>query len=848
MKATKLRRLVYRAMQLPNPDEPEPEHLGCIEVGAFQPADSPAAVADIAGRIAKLIQVLYTVFPPEEVARFDFLTFPDYLQAVTRVDQLRERFNFKETTRHRELVEARRDGLLTRRDAVERIEDARHQAHRVTMERQRQAEAYRREQLDIMAAHGDRKTEEQRQREAWREEQRRQRDDANKQHSRQLAQANAEHRERLALWNERERADAHRHATGNAVARLEDQRQALENDGAAVADSIAWVERERRYIGHDQAEQQLDRLYEKARTINQKRHLLTQELERAEETHARGLPVRLHPRQFEIPQIAAPEFQAVPRPDRSPGGDVYRALLEIMPEHIEPPHIDTTPATIAQIDGEIDILNRQLAHIDDDLTIPPHEKKKQRFLALYSPDYFRADGEGYLAYLQAVCAETGFPLAAFFYLWLPYLLPERERQKHTYIIGQTGSGKSELLKALIHTDTRRPLDPAAPCVVVIDPKGDFADQVAAWPEAAESGRLIYVRPDIGRNLIPTINPFELADKSPHAAELAAEQFAAVFEELLRRDGAKLTMHMRTLLVPCLTVLLRLQNTSLETLKTFMDDSRNQKLIECGMHAANPAHRQFFEHEFKNTAYKPTKEALLVRLQRILNSNILRRMLVGHSTIDLEKATRERKIIIFSLPKGDVGVDTTPTFGVFLVAMLQAIVIRRRPHERVPCHLFIDECQNFLTPSINTILNESGRSFKLSLTLAQQYFGQGMDAELASAIAQNTAIHMVGKSNSDMLKKAAVALGIPQEDVRHPLTTGVFLSHTTYNNRTTRIRIPSTLVDRNYCIKPKRWGEVLAQQHADYYRPITGGDDHAPIITPEGDAPTTSRPVPDLEFE
>jgi hypothetical protein len=55
---------------------------------------------------------------------------------------------------------------------------------------------------------------------------------------------------------------------------------------------------------------------------------------------------------------------------------------------------------------------------------------------------------------------------------------------------------------------------------------------------------------------------------------------------------------------------------------------------------------------------------------------------------------------------------------------------------VPVHLFIDEFQNYIAPSIAEILSES-RKFGLHLTMAQQYLGQRMDAEFRRGILANT---------------------------------------------------------------------------------------------------------------
>ena len=56
-------------------------------------------------------------------------------------------------------------------------------------------------------------------------------------------------------------------------------------------------------------------------------------------------------------------------------------------------------------------------------------------------------------------------------------------------------------------------------------------------------------------------------------------------------------------------------------------------------------------------------------------------------------------------------------------------------ERKDFYLYIDEFQNFITPSIATILSEA-RKYRLSLTLAHQYIGQlveGNDTKIRDAV-------------------------------------------------------------------------------------------------------------------
>lgn len=62
--------------------------------------------------------------------------------------------------------------------------------------------------------------------------------------------------------------------------------------------------------------------------------------------------------------------------------------------------------------------------------------------------------------------------------WRKYRISEGHRYKHTYIVAGTGAGKSEFLKTLIWQH----IIYGKTAMVVLDPNGDFAEQVAKFKD------------------------------------------------------------------------------------------------------------------------------------------------------------------------------------------------------------------------------------------------------------------------------------------------------------------------------------------------------------------------------
>ncbi|TAN71015.1 MAG: RepB family plasmid replication initiator protein [Magnetospirillum sp.] len=84
---------------------------------------------------------------------------------------------------------------------------------------------------------------------------------------------------------------------------------------------------------------------------------------------------------------------------------------------------------------------------------------------------------------------------------------------------------------------------------------------------------------------------------------------------------------------------------------------------------------------------------------------------------------------------------------------------RKGRKVVPIHAFIDECQNFLTPSVKIIM-EQARKFGLHFTLAQQHFGQDMNPEILAAVVGNTAVKVCGMNDVKTLKPMDERMGVP----------------------------------------------------------------------------------------
>ena len=356
-------------------------------------------------------------------------------------------------------------------------------------------------------------------------------------------------------------------------------------------------------------------------------------------------------------------------------------------------------------------------------------------------------------------------LCGYLFRRFPLRLPA-DKILNAYIVASSQSGKTKLLKLFAHsTITRR-----EEALIVIEPAGDASRQVALWSECGD--RLIYVdlSLDLSRAWSSTRFRYtgQAEDISPAAIDVktvVAQQLLTAFQEVLGTGaGAELSKNMRTIIMPCLMVLLDFPRATLRDLRRFMDDTRNGDLVAF----ARTRHHyedvpEFFTQGFHSKHYRETKDAVQAKLQSLFSSGKFARLTCGPSTFMLEKAIEERKIIIFNLAEGSFGEQEGSAFGRLIVAMLQGIAVRRdKQDKRIPIWVIIDEFHNFTTRSMEKIITQAAK-YRLYLTMAGQQIGQVTSKEIRDAIL-NVSV-LIGERNAPTFHgPVASMLNVSPEDI------------------------------------------------------------------------------------
>lgn len=422
-------------------------------------------------------------------------------------------------------------------------------------------------------------------------------------------------------------------------------------------------------------------------------------------------------------------------------------------------------------------------------------------------------------------------LADFFLAKRRFRIPTKERSKHTYIVAKSGYGKSELKKTLVRLDILK----GDSAVIVLDPNGDFAKEIAqfkenASPEKAE--QIVYIDPTLSPFKLPVINPFDVvADNDLEFGKSVSRMFdllKSTFEEL----NTKLTSPMELLLQMCIPVIFEKEDGTLMDLYRFMFDDQNSDLVEMGKNSRNLASRRGFESgDFHHMRYNISKDGLKSRLMRILVNDVMTNLVCGKTSIDIDKAIQEKKVIIFNLSKGGLGGDLSKVYGRFVLDYILGLAFSRATQEkkeRTECRVYIDEFHNYTTASMKTAFEEC-RKYKFNLTVATQTVGQEMSTEFCNSVLGNTHVKIIGGAGHSSRSAMSREMGINNKDIAdtagispdvlRELAVGEYVVQIG-NKKPFKMTNRTKTLDSRNAMSPEDWNRIANQQLKKYYVDIT----------------------------
>lgn len=295
-------------------------------------------------------------------------------------------------------------------------------------------------------------------------------------------------------------------------------------------------------------------------------------------------------------------------------------------------------------------------------------------------------------------------------------IKEKDRLQHMYIIGQTGTGKTTLLKNLAIQDIK-----SGKGLAVIDPHGEFVEDLLDSIPQERIDDTIYFNPADSRYPIG-FNVLEV--KNPEHKHLVASGLMAIFTKIWANVWSA---RMEYILDNCVMALLDTPSTTLMGIPRLLVDKEYRRMIVSNI--KDPVVRSFWVNEYEAWDQKFRNEAIVPIQNKVgqFLSTKMARNIVGQSksTLDIEDIINNRKILLVNVSKGLIGEDNSALLGAMLVTKIQLTAMERvrvDREERHPFFLYVDEFQNFATDAFATILSES-RKYGLALIIAHQYINQ-----------------------------------------------------------------------------------------------------------------------------
>ncbi len=307
-----------------------------------------------------------------------------------------------------------------------------------------------------------------------------------------------------------------------------------------------------------------------------------------------------------------------------------------------------------------------------------------------------------------------------------------DRRRHIYIIGKTGTGKSELLKEMVKQDIK-----GGHGVCVIDPHGDLIDDIIKYipPERAEE--VIYFDPS------ETERPMGLNLLEAHTEDQKHFITTAIINLMYKlydpqRTGIIGPRFEHAVRNGMLTVMYEPGATFVEVMRILQDSKYVQEILP---KVQDPIIRRYWTDQIAQTSDFHKSEVLdyiVSKFGRFVTNKTMRNIIgQSKSAFDFRQVMDEGKILLINLSKGKLGEENSSFLGLVLIPKILVAAMSRQEipeDKRRDFYLYVDEFQNFATPDFATILSEA-RKYRLNLTVANQFIGQ-MDEEVKNAVFGN----------------------------------------------------------------------------------------------------------------
>ncbi len=307
----------------------------------------------------------------------------------------------------------------------------------------------------------------------------------------------------------------------------------------------------------------------------------------------------------------------------------------------------------------------------------------------------------------------------------------KDRQRHMYVIGKTGMGKSTLLENMAVQDIQN-----GEGLAFIDPHGSAAETLLSYIPPERVNDVLYFAPS------DTAHPISfniMEDVGPDKRHLVVSGLMSVFKKIWVDAWSA---RMEYILSNTLLALLEYPDSTLLSVNRMLADKNYRELVV--KNVTDPAVKSFWVDEFAKYTERFAAEATPAIQNKIgqFTSNPIIRNIIGQpkSSFDIRQMMDDKKILIMNLSKGLIGETNANLLGsmlttrIYLAAMSRADLSPEKMRMAPNFYFYVDEFQSFANATFANILSEA-RKYHLNLTIAHQYIEQ-MEEEVRNAVFGN----------------------------------------------------------------------------------------------------------------
>lgn len=332
---------------------------------------------------------------------------------------------------------------------------------------------------------------------------------------------------------------------------------------------------------------------------------------------------------------------------------------------------------------------------------------------------------------------------------------EKDRLRHFYVIGQTGTGKSTILDNMIIQDIKN-----GNGACFIDPHGSDVQIILANIPPERIGDVIYFDPsNIERPM--ALNMLEYDTNHPEQKTFVVNELFSIFQKLYGESNPESMGPMFEQYFRNATMLViedpETGNTLLDVSRVLVDkEFRELKLSKCKNPVVVNAWRENLEKAGGEASLQNVVPYITSKFDVFLANDIMRPIIAQEkSSFNFREIMDNKKILLVNLSKGRLGEINSNLIGLILVGKILMAALSRVDSfgkEMPPFYLYIDEFQNITTPSISSILSEA-RKYGLSLNIAHQFIDQLSDSIRESVFGNVGTIcaYRVGSKDAEFLE-------------------------------------------------------------------------------------------------